>query len=555
MTLLGNRQLEAQKWANQHTCRTLLNCYAREFRQESSFTESSHHYAISFPASGVVVSGKLARWSAIGEHRYESYTASTGQELDSADLALWITKELGKELPMLTTELQEQFFRNVAGSKRNLALFMEQVDLPRMSDYRTSEQSLLHGHPFHPFPKNTLGFSEADVRHYCPELRASFQLCYVAVRHDVFEEEWVAEERRIEPPREARDQALIMLQDSVHLYKLLPIHPWQYEHVQSMEEVQDYIGESKIVLLGNCGPLCYPTSSVRTVYVPELSCNIKLSLDVQITNMRRTNSREQMRRTMDAAAFLLRSRCFENEKHTAIAYEEGVASCRMGRDELTALFTIAYRPVEFDLTSTYVMSSLIETAAGEEQPLLASLLQVDHAEDWFRRYLEISLLPIVRIADEKGIHFEAHLQNTLLTVKDEMPHTFIIRDLEGVSVNRDKVGLPAEGPLFYSKEQAWARTSYYFIINHLGSFIHAMATVAECKEERFWSIVQDVLGQELARSGNEYVRHLLTAESFLAKRNMASCLAGVSETPTYVPVDNLMKRVGSVVDVTDKQLV
>ncbi|MBJ8192795.1 IucA/IucC family protein, partial [Bacillus cereus] len=64
-------------------------------------------------------------------------------------------------------------------------------------DYCTSEQSLVYGHPFHPFPKNSKGFTEYDVRMYSPELRTSFQLCYVAVRKDVYMQEWVDDYTRI----------------------------------------------------------------------------------------------------------------------------------------------------------------------------------------------------------------------------------------------------------------------------------------------------------------------------------------------------------------------
>lgn len=138
-----------------------------------------------------------------------------------------------------------------------------------------------------------------------------------------------------------------------------------------------------------------------------------------------------------------------------------------------------------------------------------------------------------------------------------MPHTFIIRDLEGVSVNRDKAGELADtsGPLFYAQEEAWARTTYYFVVNHLGSLIHAMARDVRVEEEHFWAIVRDVLRQEAEASGNEYVIHLLTANVFYAKKNMMSCLAGNSEAPSYVAVNNIMKKLGSERNATNKQLV
>lgn len=57
--------------------------------------------------------------------------------------------------------------------------------------------------------------------------------------------------------------------------------------------------------------------------------------------------------------------------------------------------------------------------------------------------------------------------------------------------------------------------------------------------------VREMLEKELARTGNAYVEHLLTADAFLAKQNLVSCLTGISQTPAYVPVGNVMKRLGS----------
>ncbi|WP_227013627.1 IucA/IucC family protein [Paenibacillus psychroresistens] len=511
-------------------------------------------YVFYFPASEVSLSGKLSYYSAISEHEYEYFSVNHGQGLDYADLVEWIVKEIRQQHSFITDEKASNFSNKMANSFRNMALFLENSIHEPIRDYLSSEQSLLYGHPLHPFPKNTLGFSEDDVRKFCPELHVSFQLCYLAVRKDVFREEWVLGQKRMELHESVLNHAQRKLQEKRDGYEILPIHPWQYEHVQTINAVKDYIQAGKIIFLGSCGPLSYPTSSVRTVFIPAMSCNLKLSLNIQITNMMRNNNREQMRRTLDAANYLLKSNCFDKDRSTRIAYEKGVCTCHFENDEWTKLFAVAYRPIEFDETSTYVLSSLVEAPMQGALPRLFSLMDYRQIDPWFQQYLAISLLPIVRIAEEKGIHFEAHLQNTLLTIQNGMPHTFIIRDLEGVSVNREKVeaNLDTTGALFYSKEEAWARTTYYFVVNHLGSLIHAMASGVGVEEEHFWRIVREALEQEYEESRNEYVLHLLTANVFYAKKNLMSCLAGNSEKPSYVQVDNIMKRIGSEANETSK---
>ncbi|WP_255319912.1 IucA/IucC family siderophore biosynthesis protein [Paenibacillus amylolyticus] len=575
---------EAEQQAHEHSCKLLLNCYIRELALEKEsdirINPNTLSYTVTFQASRVKVTGRLSYYSAMGEHEYLSME-SGGEAVHYSDLVRWITSELsgngeqrassdqhgvkksvmemkcslelenvhplGENTNRVELAYARDFAQKVDNSVRNLTLYIEQAAGLDIHDYRTSEQSLLYGHPFHPFPKNSKGFSEDDVQKYSPELRTSFQLCYIAVRQDVYVQEWVD------------DEATMDLQDLLwshvepilkEMYGLLPVHPWQYAYISRLSEVQHYIRDEKLILLGSAGPTVYPTSSVRTVYVPEWNCNIKLSLNMQITNMIRTNSAEQMRRTLDASKYVRQHDCFGAEPLTHIAYETGVATCAFEDEELTSLFTIAYRPIEFDVENTYVLSSLVEAPLPGMRSRLMTMLGGgrDIAERWLERYLKCSLLPIVQTAGERGIHFEAHLQNTLVTLKDGLPVEFIVRDLEGVSVDEELISEQDRATsdlLFYSREKAWARTSYYFIVNHLGSLIHAMARDVNVPEEHFWKQVREVLVEELERTGNAYVRHLLTTDAFLAKQNLVSCVRGISQTPAYVPVSNVMKRMGS----------
>lgn len=537
--------------ANFHTCKTLLNCYIREFCSENPnlflINYNTNAYSIYFPTSDEIIFGTLSFYSAMGEHEYADFYANEERGLDYSYLVQLIVKELKDKHPQITAERSIDFSNKVDNSFQKLALFLEHSDEQHKFDYLTSEQSLLYGHPFHPFPKNTLGFTEDEVKRFCPELRTSFQLCYVAVRKDIYQEEWVSEDRRIELHKSVKEHVQQVLKGKVDSYAILPIHPWQYEHVKTVKEVEDYIKQEKIIPLGRFGPVAYPTSSIRTVYIPDMNCNIKLSLNIQITNMMRTNNKEQMRRTMDATRYILQRNCFQEDSATKISYEVGVCTCHFANEDVTKLFTIVYRPIEFDVERTFVLSSLIETPVNRNHSRLYSLIGNKKMEQWFKRYLEISLLPIVRLAEEKGIHFEAHLQNSLLTIKNGMPETFIIRDLEGVSVNIEKVedGIDTTGPLFYKKEEAWARTAYYFVVNHLGSLIHVIAKDANMVEEYFWGIVRDVLLQEYKTKANEFILHLVTTKTFAAKKNMISCLIGKSEAPSYIPVKNIIKKLGS----------
>ncbi|WP_260866017.1 IucA/IucC family protein [Paenibacillus xylanexedens] len=559
-------QSEAKQQANMHSCKLLLNTYIRELaykkQDDIQINALTKTFRVSFLVSDVIVTGRLSYYSAIGEHEYDTIQNLSGQMVYVQDLVHWITRELsaeGSEGVILQGQKREEgegvqdelirdFAEKVDNSLANLTLFIEKAAAFKMHDYCTSEQSLIYGHPFHPFPKNSRGFTDQDVLRYSPELRNAFPLCYIAVRKDVFREEWVDDHHQIEWHESVRQQLAQVVESSSEQYGVLPVHPWQYKHILGIAEVQSYIRERKIVLLGSFGPLAYPTSSVRTVYVPDMNCNIKLSLHMQITNMIRTNSEEQMRRTLDASRYLVQHDCFQQDEHTHIAYETGVTTCHFEDEGLTSLFTVAYRPIEFDPSCTFVVSSLVEAPLPGMPSRLMCMLGGGRAEaeQWLSRYLRLSLLPLVRAGGERGIHFEAHLQNTLVTLQEGWPVAFIVRDLEGVSVDIERVNSAERDRsklLFYPREKAWARTSYYFMINHLGSLIHALARDVGVQEEHFWEMVREVLEEELKRTGNAYVQHLIEADAFMAKQNLVSCLRGISQTPDYVPVQNVMNRV------------
>ncbi|WP_082676533.1 IucA/IucC family protein [Shouchella shacheensis] len=539
-------RMNSKEKANHHTCKTLLNCYLREHGGWNGhifmIDQRTKNYRIHFPACNASIYGELAYYSAMGEHEFSSYFVQ-GERLHYTVLLPLIIRELQETYATLSHENKEGFTHKVNNSYHKLSIFIEQADKLQFMDYITSEQSLIYGHPLHPFPKNTAGFREDEIKRFSPECRSSFQLCYVAVRSDVFLEEWLSKER-ISWPSDVEEQVKRKLGKQQRRYRLLPMHPWQYQHLQSIEAVQDYVQEERLILLGRFGPLAYPTSSVRTVYVPEMKCNLKLSLNMQITNMRRNNTNVQMRRTLDAVRYLWQQNCFHNEPSTSISCETGTCTCDFADERLSELFTVAYRPIHFDTSSTYVLSSIVEVAPGSRFSRLQTLIGKTPVDKWFQRYLQISLLPIVREAGMQGIHFEAHLQNSLLTIKNGMPEMFIIRDLEGVSIDVEKAdkGFETSGPLFYATNDAWRRTSYYFIVNHLGSLIHAIARDAGIEEEYFWNIVAKALENELRETNNAFVLYLLSAKTFAAKKNMGSCFLGKGETPDFVPVRNLMRR-------------
>ncbi len=166
--------------------------------------------------------------------------------------------------------------------------------------------------------------------------------------------------------------------------------------------------------------------------------------------------------------------------------------------------------------------------------------------------MHISMLPLLRILAGKGISFEAHLQNSLLTLKNGLPDCYYVRDLEGVSIDRHKAAeagwiptlIEDHSPVLYEEAKAWMRTKYYFFVNHLGSLIHTIAAYCREDEERYWGIVNHLLEQEKSGADERllaYIDDLLYSDVLPAKANFTSCFLSKGEMPLFVNIPNPIK--------------
>ena len=63
-------------------------------------------------------------------------------------------------------------------------------------------------------------------------------------------------------------------------------------------------GDGSLLSLGPLGEVAWPTSSVRTVWLPAQNLFLKLSLNIRITNFIRNNPAEQVARALDASLAL-----------------------------------------------------------------------------------------------------------------------------------------------------------------------------------------------------------------------------------------------------------
>jgi siderophore synthetase component len=289
---------------------------------------------------------------------------------------------------------------------------------------------------------------------------------------------------------------------------------------------------------------------VRTVCAPGFETSWKLALHVRITNFVRTNPVEHVRRATDASV-LVAGLAGPRPPGFGVLLETGyrMLDPRVVGQELAADVAVLFRRHPFAATggAPRVLAGLLEEGPAGEPPALAGCVrEAGDASAWLRRFLAISLRPLLTLFARDGLSFEAHVQNTLLCTDGGWPARVWVRDMEGVSASRQRLArngtldaLPADSPVLADDAEAWLRLRYHAVTNQLGHVVSVLGRYADTGEERLWAVVREAVGGW--PEAEPYATRLLGAPALPAKANLMSRFAGRSERPLYVDVANPMR--------------
>ncbi|HET7061124.1 MAG TPA: IucA/IucC family protein [Nitrosospira sp.] len=414
----------------------------------------------------------------------------------------------------------------------------------------TAEQGLRFGHIFHVTSKAAEGFSEEDIQRYAPELGASFRLHYFAVSADILETRIVGGQHLAVDPEVALFTKDLLCGGNC---ELIPCHPWQANYLLGLAEIKALIESGKLISLGPQGEVAWPTSSLRTVWLPRQNLFLKLSLNIRITNFIRNNPSEQVRRALDASlALSMLPRHFLEQPTFRILPELASQTLRLPTESLRAACAVVYReampPTEAEHVQTIV--TVLEEPAHGEIPLLALLrlsaarkpLREPLVRSWWKHYLDATLLPLLRLFMGYGVSLEAHLQNTLIAFHNGWPVRGYVRDMEGASISRERFPfsgrLPGDSPALYPEEQAWHRFQYYVLVNHIGHVIACLAREGLATEAMLWRDTAFAL----STIDDPLIRRLLIQPTLPAKANMLSSFYQRGESPSWVEIPNPMAQ-------------
>jgi siderophore synthetase component len=476
--------------------------------------------------------------------------------------APWPAQDTGEEAAELVGRVADSVRRTVEFIARRRA---EEQAPPSRNPFLDAEQSLVLGHPLHPTPKSREGLSDAESRIYAPELRGCFPLHWFAVDRCLLatDSAWTERGRTVPAEQLARGLAgkSIDVPDGT---VPLPLHPWQAREIRHRPVVAELLAAGLLHDLGPHGEPWHPTSSVRTVHRPGAAAMLKLSLGLRITNSRRENLRKELHRGVEVHR-LLRSGLAEQWRRVHPRFDivrDPAWLAVSGRDgePLPGLDTvIRHNPFgpDDDAVCLAGLASLRpwpqHTGPGEPpmRSRLADLMARLAARtgrpagavtaEWFLRYLQAVVSPVLWLDGTAGVALEAHQQNTLVLLDTEgWPVGGRYRDNQGyyfresrrAELDRRLPGIGTESDTFVRDEVADERFAYYLGINQVFGLIGAFGAQRLADERVLLAAFRRFLGEAASgptMAGSPLPARLLESPSLRCKANLLTRLQGLDE--------------------------
>ena len=554
----------------------LLRCWTRE---KGLAQPSDGLLRIPLPASGAEAGATVHHWSATGHHRFgPARLATAGQRpLTAVELAALLAREGGGD-----PEEGADLVARVADSVRRTAVFVaERRERPGPAEpevpFLDSEQALILGHPLHPTPKGREGLADAEAAAYSPEQRGSFPLHWLAVDASLLatDSAWTERGRTVGAP----DLLAALAGPGLTLPEgaaPLPLHPWQARDILHRPAVRALFETGLLLDLGPLGDPWHPTSSVRTVYRPGAPAMLKLSLGLRITNSRRENLRKELLRGTEVHR-LLRTGLATRWQAAHPGFDIVRDPAWLGVDgpdgEPVTGLDVVLRHNPFGpghqahclagLTSPRPWPGLAAPALRSRLAALVARL-AEHtgrpgtavATEWFLRYLDTVVRPVLWLDGEAGIALEAHQQNTLVLLDaDGWPCGGRYRDNQGYyfresyrdTLERQLPGIGAASDTFVADEVADERFAYYLGINNILGLIGAFGSQRLADEQVLLAAFRRFLAAEDGPSG--LPGRLLNSPQLRCKANLLTRLHGLDELvgpvdtqSVYVTLPNPLAR-------------
>ncbi|MBE0338270.1 IucA/IucC family protein [Paenibacillus sp. 23TSA30-6] len=439
------------------------------------------------------------------------------------------TAQQGERLQRFIEELEQTLLKDVQAQSSFNAPFL--ADDQRR--YDELEGNLGDGHPYHPCYKSRIGFTLADNELYGPEFKQPLRPVWLAIAKShsragqsqaIEYEAFIRQE--LGESEVARFQALLTSYgQQPEAYRLMPVHPWQWQQV-ILPRFHQELANQRIVWLGEASDVYQAQQSIRTLSnrtTPERAY-VKLSLSITNTS----TSRIMAGHTVLNGA-LITDWLYGLLEHDEYAAQQGFFVLR---EVLGITYDYEQLP-EYRQAKTYGSLGTVwrESIHGYLQPdedaipfnglcyvqkngvpLIDPWVQQFGVEEWTRRVLEATISPIIHMLFAHGIGMESHGQNIILIHRNGQPTRVALKDFhDGVRFSVKHLTEPEKCPDLHPEPPSHARINRNSFIktsnpddvrdfSYDAFFFIAAAELAmflaehyQLDEQRFWEMSAQVI--------------------------------------------------------------
>lgn len=592
---------KAQDSAEKHSAFALINCYCREIAVPNSLlhitckpTGTNFQLRIDLPYIRYQLTIDIQRPSLTCNFNYLSEASMVTSDSSSEYIRLgWdkipvlIVDELCNRYNShsVRTDLLGQINNSCAQIYDIICFYHDNATTMHgldagVYDYIQSEAELVFGHTFHPAPKCRKGFTREDMFRYCPEFGNKFQLHYFALEPKL---EWRLQAYEIDARHLVETMAGIVPQSYPQGWRLIPCHPWQAGYLLTQEPVRQAIKDNHLCWLGASGMEFQATASVRTLYSPNFPFFVKLSLSLRITNSVRKNAYYELESAVAISSQLqpTLNQLQKKFKDFSLLLEPMALSVDLPQPDtalqldLRSHFGVIFRdalPKNTQQSAAYLLAGTVfgDSVTGESNilPLVqqwvrskSNSLKEHLLMEWFGRYLQHLVPPLLTAYFKFGIAFEPHLQNVVIKMQSGCPAGIVLRDLEGTKLSRsmwpeerfDSVGERALSSMIHDEEKNWRRLSYCLFVNNISQAIFHIGRYGP-SETLLWSIVRQTLKQYLDayphHSSEHILGELLNGSLIQGKANLITRFFQQADSEaSYIAIPNPMIQVHEEVNI------
>ncbi|OOR12055.1 IucA/IucC family siderophore biosynthesis protein [Bacillus cereus] len=593
----------AKQIAEHATIQSFLNCYLRETgsgewitedeRIESIFSNTLNRNIVPtylccrLSAQKVTLYGEVIYKSSTDRHLFgEQFYYQIGEtktviKADYVTVITFLIKEMSINYGEGTNPAE--LMLRVIRSCQNIEEFTKKraEDTSALYGFHTTfieaEQSLLFGHLTHPTPKSRQGILDWKSSMYSPELKGECQLHYFRAHKSIVSEKSLLQDSTTAMIKkelkndEKVGQEFIEEYCQEDEYSLIPIHPLQAEWLLHQSYVQNWMNQGVLEYIGPVGKCYMATSSLRTLYHPHSKYMLKFSFPVKVTNSMRINKLKELESGLEGKEMLNTSIGEVLEKYPGFDFICDPAFITLNYGAKESGFEVIIRENPFyseHANDVTLIAGLVQDAIPGERTRLSNIIH--HLADlegrsceevsleWFRRYMNISLKPMVWMYLRYGVALEAHQQNSVVQLKDGYPVKFYFRDNQGFYfcnsmksvLDNELAGIGECTGNLYDDYIVDERFRYYLIFNHMFGLINGFGTAGLIKEEILLSELRSVLEAFLPynREPSTFLSELLEENKLACKANLLTRFFDVDELTNpleqaiYVQVDNPLVR-------------